>query len=576
MNFTDCKDSKKAFDALNIKFNNSNPDFPLPCPGINFINFDLESKIPYYLEGSTINNNYSYFDFILNLNKNLINRKPNRDEILEKFKDLRFKIFYSNVDMDVDGNNYTALYYTSFLELQVSTDNFISGKLGFMQNEITEDTNYIASDLKSSRKEYLLNDDAGNSFDSLPQKSIQSKIKNSKSSDDFWNSNESLDLLNIKIRKTKNLFKYIIQYKKLPSLIAQSGGILNAIVVFIKISASLLMDYQFYSKILQLTLDIDYNSTKISEDELKEDKVNTSKKDGGERLKKLFSEINFIQIDKKKSSFGKSNKNNSNSSRKINDQTDLELNNHNESMHNDNKENNYCSPAKNDYNKNDEILDHNQEINMKMKSKNDGGSQNSEFMDAERANKFNSYLVAAEKAKHVNGGPKKKAKKKDDVFFKDNIFNFIDFVYDTYKYCSRSKIQPIGYIKVLENRNLLYEKSKNNFYKNFEINNIIKKNIEIDLIKFLLMSSDQLNLYRLVKKPLISFKNTDLSAFDKAYDEFSQDRLYSKDELRNLEASKKEEIKKSFLNIHEKKQSNVVNRKLLRMVEDRISLFLDE
>jgi hypothetical protein len=197
-------------------------------------------------------------------------------------------------------------------------------------------------------------------------------------------------------------------------------------------------------------------------------------------------------------------------------------------------------------------------------------------MDGDRANKFHSYLVAAEKAKNSNGdGKNKKFRIKDDIFFKDDRFNFIDFIYGIYKYCSNSKIRPIGYIKILDNRDNLFEKSKNNFYKNFEVNNIMKKNIEIDLIKFLLMSSDQLNLYRLVKKPLISLKHTDLSAFDKAYDEFSEDRLYSKDELRNLEATKKEDIKNSFLNIHDKKQSNVVNRKLLRMVEERVSLFLE-
>lgn len=507
------------------------------------------------------------------MDKNLLSKNSNKSSIIEKFKNLNLKIYYSNVDIDLENHNFTAAYYISFIDIPFGTGNYIKGKMAFMQNDFTEDRNYLLSDTNSHLDTYLMYDDTRTSFSFFPDKSILTKFKEYSNEDDFYNSGVHLNMMKLELFKTESKSKYIIQYKKLPFLIAQAGGVLNAIVVFIKISADLLMDFQFYSKILQLTLDIDFNSTKISDEEMNENKVNTSKQDGGERLKKLFSEINFINIDKKKISLEKNNKLLTNSARKINDQSELGLNNESFNV----KENaiNFGSPP----DKNKEIIDQNHQINInKKKNKIEGEeiSQNSGFMDADRANKFNSYLVAAEKAKIVNGGQKKKAKKKDDVFFKDDIFNFIDFVYGVYKYCSRSKIQPIGYIKDLDNRNQLFEKSKNNFYKNFEVNNIIKKNIEIDLIKFLLMSSDQLNLYRLVKKPLISFKNTDLSAFDKAYDEFSQDRLYSKDELRNMDAFKKEDIKKSFLNIHEKRQSNVVNRKLLRMVEERISLFLDE
>ena len=553
------------------KYESSNPELSVKCPGFNYIDFSLNPDHSFYFEGSSINNNFSYFDLEINLNDNLINKSSNKSAIIENLKNLQVKIFYSNVNVGIETGNFTAKYYLAFQEITIGTSNFVTGKLAFMQNSITEDKNYFFSDTNSYQNSYISYDDSSSNINNSPEKSITSKIKQYTKADDFWNSINTLKLLNLRFFKTKNTSKYVIQYVKLPFLIAQAGGVLNAIVVFIKILADHLMDFQFYSKILQWTLDLDFNSTKISDKESKENKVNTSKQGGGDRLKKLFAEINFIQIDKKKTSLEKNNKMLSNSARKINDQSDFGLNNESNI-----KENiiEYGSPPY----KNNEILYQNHQINMKKNSKNDGdgNSQNSEIMDADRANKFNSFIVAAEKAKNANGGQKKTTKKKDDVFFKDDVFNFVDFVYDIYKYCSRSKIQPIGYIKELDNRNELFEKSKNNFYKNFEVSNIMKKNIEIDIIKFLLMSSDQLNLYRLVKKPLISFKNSDLSAFDKAYDEFSQDRLYSKDELRSLDASKKEEIKMSFLNIHEKKQSNIVNRKLLRMVEDRISLFLEE
>ncbi len=583
-------ESNQAFTKIKKKFENANPDFPLKCPGINFVNFNLDStETPYYFEGSSINNNYSYFDLELSINKNLIYKYPNKTEIIEKFRYLRLKVYYSNVDMHVDKNNYTAIYYASSRDLLIGTDKFYMGRFGFMQHEVVEDSNLFIPDT-SSKQEYILNDDAGFDSNDVSTKSIASKMTKYTNIEGFINNpNETLGLGKIQFSKTKNIFKYNIGYKKLPYLIAQAGGILNAIVVFIKVSADALMDFQFYSKILNQTLDIDIHSTNISEVTLKNSKTDNIKQDGGERLKKLFAEINFIhQTDKKKSSIQRtanndkntcSNKSNSNSNRKLIDQTHLELVNKN---HQYSIDHGGSEPLSNNLNFNkrkDEIIEQNNNINFKnnsVLSKNDNSASKGGGVDSDKMNKFNSYLVAAEKAQSVNGGAKKSAKIKDDVFFKDDVFNFVDFVYGIYKYCSNSKITPIGYIKILDNREHLYEKSKNNFYKNFEVNNIIKKNIEIDLIKFLLMSSDQLNLYRLVKKPIISLTQTDLSAFDKAYDEFSEDRLYSKNELRNLEATKKEDIKNSFLNIHEKKQSNVINRKLLRMVEERVSLFLEE
>lgn len=157
------------------------------------------------------------------------------------------------------------------------------------------------------------------------------------------------------------------------------------------------------------------------------------------------------------------------------------------------------------------------------------------------------------------------------MFFKGNMFNLVDFLYLYYK-----KFVKIETFVHLSKRSKLYEKSKIIFDKNFEVNNIIKKNIEIELIKYLLFSSDQLNLYKLVKKPLISLMNINLSDFEKVCEEFNEDKLYSTAELKSLVRNKKQDINNSFVRIYEKKQSNIINKKLLKMVEERIESMLDD
>ena len=66
-----------------------------------------------------------------------------------------------------------------------------------------------------------------------------------------------------------------------------------------------------------------------------------------------------------------------------------------------------------------------------------------------------------------------------------------------------------------------------------------------------------------------------MTPFDKAYDEFNEDKLFSKAELTTLPNQKKENFKKSFTNIYDKKQSNVINRKLLSMIEERLTIMLE-
>jgi len=104
---------------------------------------------------------------------------------------------------------------------------------------------------------------------------------------------------------------------------------------------------------------------------------------------------------------------------------------------------------------------------------------------------------------------------------------------------------------------------------------MIKKNIEIDLIKFLIMNSDQINLYNLIKKPLITLNNKKKNDFDRIYEECSKKKLYSAIELKNMKYEEKLLFKKSYQNILEK-QNISINRKLKKMIDERLSIMFED
>jgi hypothetical protein len=490
--------------------------------------------------------------------------------IINKLRSSQLRVMFLDSTVNVQENNFEPEFTISSFQNKIKSSDKSNVDLIFKSNEIIQDKNFLFSDNISIRNFFFTKD----------RNVINNDCKYSPSIDKIFNMIDDLKKNNITDEKrdyipdpifaefkiNNDLFfnRYLIRYKKISVVIAQAGGVLNAIVVLIELIGYFVIEFQFYAKVVQQTLDIDFNSTVCMLKDIQDEKKVSGLK-GQEELKKMFSEINFIShVNKKKNSFKRNNlKSNETGRKMLNDNSNINSFN--------NKEDHSPVSYRKEFNKNHNQTN-NQPINSLIKNQRNNLNQ-SHIEEMEKENKMNSYFIAVEKARISNSENrnKKNVKVSDDVFFLSNVFNFGDFVYKIYKFFF--KIKPFGN---LENRNLLFEKSKNNFYRTFEVNNIIKKNIEIDLIKYLLMSTDQLNLYRLVQKPLITLKKTNLTDFNKAYDDFSEDRLYTKDELKNMLPSQKEDIKKSFLNIYEKKQSNVLNRKLLRMVEDRISLFLEE
>lgn len=551
------------FTILKNRFESFNPDFSLPCTGLYFADFKEGEK--YYLEGSTINNNFSYF--ALETKIKISSFTNNKLELLNKLNNVKMNIYYSDVAIDYLNSNFTPNYFISYLKVDINTLEQTTGLIKFLQNDLNIDKNFFSREV-SSKNCYLMHSET-NSMKSSFNSVYQELITNNKPIEEA-----SLLLAKFDFVKSKFNIQYNAVFKKIPIFLAQTGGVLNAMVTFIKLLGSILIDFQFYSNVLKLTLDIDFESSK-KKLIIHNPKIENNKKDqkfGEAHLKNLFNEINFIKPELKKNNINDKEK----LTREKFDSFILS-----DTMINRDQNNSVINPVLkkgNDsqinhrkYQDKNKLKIQNYLINLDRGKVDDSNSNRSAIFDEDIANKLNSYMIEVDKNNQSKKSLRKTNIQKDDVFFKDNIFNFLDFIYEIYK--SFPKVKPIA---PLENRNDLFKKSKNNFDRNFEINNIIKKNIEIDLIKYLLMSSDQLNLYRLVKKPLISLENGSLSPFNKAYDEFSQDKLYTKDDLKSLSKLQKESIKKSFSNIYQKKQTNIVNRKLLRIVEDRIPILLDD
>ena len=530
----------------NYSFKNINENFTLPCDDTYLVNFPENE---YFFVGSPINNMYSYFGLEINLIIDKILLEKDRQYLIDLLITMKLKIFYSDIFLNVDNNDFVPKYFISFFETNIGLNKQLKANLDFINNEFVIDKNLLMENTQSGeKKSHLLhfNTEQIMYYD-------ETFLKNIKNDTYLNNCPFNYPIAQITIDKKKFIYKYNIVHKKFPNVLAQAGGVLNALVTAIKFIGFIFVDFEFYSSILKQTLDIDFNSAKENKDI---DDENTKKiENSSQRLKKLFSEINFIK-----------SKNLSRESR------DLDLEISNEVGYKDNTNMNLNQKQLNKNSSSIEIeKNKNYLANLKAVDVNvENSSQRSVEMSEDVRNKMNSYMIASDKAKKINDSKKNKFKFQDEVFFKDDIFNYIDFGYGFYRKCFNLK--SFGQ---LDNRYDLFLKSKKNFDKNFEVNYIIKKNIEIDLIKYLLLSTDQLNLYKLVKKPLISLLENNMTPFDKAYDEFNEDKLFSKAELKSLPNQKKENFKKSFTYIYDKKQSNVINRKLLSMIEERLTIMLE-
>ena len=94
------------------------------------------------------------------------------------------------------------------------------------------------------------------------------------------------------------------------------------------------------------------------------------------------------------------------------------------------------------------------------------------------------------------------------------------------------------------------------------INTYIKKLQEIETLKFLILSKEQLNLFNFLNKPLICVNSFNSEIYEDYLLEINRKIIINKDEV--------DLIHQSYNNIVNKNEKNTIEEKLLQLVETEI------
>jgi hypothetical protein len=527
------------------------------------------------LEQSKLKNYYTYFEIKLNLNKTkFIGMSQNT------FKNISNKISKTFVGIHAEDFTFNSINNVTSNTLKFSPINFIPINLAkkvsvdvqFKFNNVTRDSEYIASSDFDTKTFY--------SISSINKDTLVITEQNNKLSQidlEFLTNNEEYISTDIRIGKDELNGYHIFRTEKFDSLMARTGGLFQSLVFILNFISYFIIDYQYYAKVLTNTLDIDFYSCEVGR------KLEVKNVFNPEILKKNFEKFRHIRYRNEEPSYVNANNNNSKFEKEEPDIIDL--NKSSKRKINSNHISNFSNiilEEKENINKNkrgyemnslniNSIIDF--ENKKKLEENSEAFKKNLEFEKANYDNKMTHYVVNSQKK--IDRREKIMIKKiiKDDVFFRSKSFHILDLLYSCIKKIPKFKFETENNFKI-DNKFKLFEKSKEIFQLNFDVNNMIKKNIEINLIIYLLMNNDQIKMYSLVKKPIISLNNHDLNDFDLIYDELSRQKLYTAKELKKMEDVQKSIYQKSYENILEK-QSTPINKKLLKLVNERLFIMFE-
>lgn len=124
--------------------------------------------------------------------------------------------------------------------------------------------------------------------------------------------------------------------------------------------------------------------------------------------------------------------------------------------------------------------------------------------------------------------------------------------------------------KFRKNKEKLFFKAQDHVDNYLDFIRLIKKLFEVDILKYFILNKDQLTVFDMIKRPLISFD--DISPFSNKLFNFSNTNIKSEHELLNMSLEDKKNLYKSYERINKKKTRSVIDRKLLKSLEDNLDL----
>jgi hypothetical protein len=111
------------------------------------------------------------------------------------------------------------------------------------------------------------------------------------------------------------------------------------------------------------------------------------------------------------------------------------------------------------------------------------------------------------------------------------------------------------------------------FYTDFV--NVSRKLFEIEIIKYLILDSNMIELFKLINRPTISFQTlekqkTDISGFHVAFDKVVQANLKSRDEIYNISEKDRRDLYHLYTEMAMKTNKTEIEEKFLRSIEENV------
>lgn len=521
-----------------------------------------------YLQGSIINKVFSYLNIQISINADLIpeDKSSNTFNLPKKaFIDLLLKnskilIIYSDINIDMDNYAEPIKRFISLYSVDLNFQFTLGVTLQFISNLIRLDNNYFLDEI-SDPLEYLMH------------YQTSSSVKN------FFNPDEDLNrlLFDIDILKTKYEAIYRRYYQKLTEVLSSLGGTIIFFYFTLYLLGSRLVCFQMQTQLIEDLYDIDF--FKYSDQESLEKKNGQIKKkyDSKNIHYAVKSYINILERrEEEKNYMGylgqRSKRLKSNSKNEedyvvnfIQDKFNL-VNNLN---HDPNHE---ISSKKINQRKSQNHIQQGetQQEDYSFTVSNLNNARNN--FSSDNLNKEAIISLTKEKNKR-----KKKIDykiKKEDVFFKSDSFNFVDFIMEFFE----SKILCRD---VFKNRRVnLFDLGRKEMSQIIAINNLVRKFYEIDLMKYFILNKDQINLFRLVTLPQIgSLDNYTNNDFEKVIEnyrniEIKKDSEWKDAFIHSSDENLKNDIFKSYIAIIEKNKKTIIDNKLLKCIEKNVEEFI--
>jgi hypothetical protein len=421
-------------------------------------------------------------------------------------------------------------------------------------------------------------------------------------------SNNDLDVYEVVLCMSKYEPVYARSYMKLPELLASVGGLINIVLILFRRLDEFVSDYLLNATLMQTIFEFDMKSLEVGRNKNQKSLSQNDKKlapklarqmslmDASKFYKKVFNDENNKSKDDKKGevlelSFMSNNN-------KKNDLTILE---NQEFAENKSQYSSVINSSKIDSSR---MLFHQKPKQKLLPKRRDFGSQEtSSKIEKSEINSTPDLSILNLNVKNKNDlGQVQQPELKNINYTSNNEKNLNEKKSDKDLGPSKNNIKkpktPFTFFTSCEAFLLSfcccfktsYTKRKIEIYKKtyslmqhyVDFTKVVKKSMEIDLLKYLVLNRDQIALYNLIKKPVMSLherpeETTASYRFADVFTLYSECSPLSIEEIKNMSIEQKDDLKSTITRVESKKNKlSVIDKKVLHCLGNSNELLKEE